>query len=106
MSKMFAVVIALLGAVLASPSHAQSVGDVSGVWQTQAGDANVRVSKCGTILCGIIVSLRDKIDPQTGKPPVDDKNPDPALARRSMIGLHLFHDMRPTGPNTWSGRPA
>jgi uncharacterized protein (DUF2147 family) len=97
--------IALLGAMLAAPAaHAQSAGDVAGVWQTQAGDANVRVSKCGTILCGTIVSLRDKIDPQTGRPPVDDKNPDPALARRSMIGLHLFIDMRPTGQNTWSGR--
>jgi uncharacterized protein (DUF2147 family) len=105
MAAKFAVMIALLGAVVAgSAAQAQSSGEATGVWQTQAGDAHVRVSKCGTILCGSIVSLRDKIDPQTGKPPVDDKNPDPALARRSMIGLHLFIDMRPTGPNTWSGR--
>jgi uncharacterized protein (DUF2147 family) len=105
MAAKFAVMIALLGAVVAgSAARAQSSGEATGVWQTQAGDAHVRVSKCGTILCGSIVSLRDKIDPQTGKPPVDDKNPDPALARRSMIGLHLFIDMRPTGPNTWSGR--
>jgi uncharacterized protein (DUF2147 family) len=101
----FAVLIAVLGALFAAPAaNAQSAGDVAGVWQTQAGDANVRVNKCGTILCGTIISLRDKIDPQTGKPPVDDKNPDPALAKRSMIGLHLFIDMRPTGPGTWSGR--
>jgi uncharacterized protein (DUF2147 family) len=103
MSTKFAVMIALLGAVLAGPAAAQS-GDVAGVWQTQAGDAQVRVAKCGTILCGTIVSLRDKIDPQTGKPPVDDKNPDPALAKRSMVGVHLFYDMRPTSANTWSGR--
>ena len=105
MAAKFAVLIALLGAVFAgSPARAQSGGEATGVWQTQAGDAHVRVSKCGTILCGTIVSLRDKIDPQTGKPPIDDKNPDPTLAKRSMIGIHLFYDMRPTGASTWSGR--
>jgi len=35
---------------------------------------------------------------------VDDKNPNPALARRPMIGLPLFTDMRIAGPNKWSGR--
>ncbi|SEH58360.1 DUF2147 domain-containing protein [Tardiphaga sp. OK245] len=105
MAARFTVMIALLGVVSAgSAAQAQSGGEATGVWQTQAGDAQVRVSKCGTILCGTVVSLRDKIDPQTGKPPIDDKNPDPALAKRSMIGIHLFYDMRPTGANTWSGR--
>lgn len=105
MAAKFTVMIALLGAVFAgSAAQAQSGGEATGVWQTQAGDAQVRVSKCGTILCGTIVSLRDKIDPQTGKPPIDDKNPDPSLAKRSMIGVHLFYDMRSTGANTWSGR--
>jgi uncharacterized protein (DUF2147 family) len=105
MAARFTVMIALLGAVFAGcAAQAQSGGEATGIWQTQAGDAHVRVSKCGTILCGTIVSLRDKIDPQTGKPAIDDKNPDPALAKRSMIGIHLFYDMRPTGANTWSGR--
>ena len=34
---------------------------------------------------------------------VDDKNPNPSLARRPMIGLPLFTDMRIAGPNKWSG---
>ncbi|QUS41743.1 DUF2147 domain-containing protein [Tardiphaga alba] len=99
-----AVMAALLGAALTGSAVAQSGGDVGGVWQTQAGDANVRVSKCGTQLCGVIVSLRDKIDPRTGQPAIDDKNPDPKLATRSMIGVHLFFGMKPTGANTWSGQ--
>jgi uncharacterized protein (DUF2147 family) len=98
------VMTALLGAALAGPALAQSGGEISGVWQTQAGDANVRVSKCGTQLCGTIVSLRDKIDPRTGQPPIDDKNPDPKLATRSMIGVHLFFGMKPSSANTWSGQ--
>jgi uncharacterized protein (DUF2147 family) len=98
-------VIAFLGAMLVAPAAmAQAAADPTGTWLTQAGDARVRVTRCGGALCGTIVGLRDKIDPATGKPAVDDKNPDPALAKRSMIGLHLFIDMKPAGPNKWSGQ--
>jgi uncharacterized protein (DUF2147 family) len=75
-----------------------------GVWLTQAGDAKVKVSKCGVGICGVIVWLKAPIDPATGKPAVDDKNPNPALARRPMIGLPLFTGMRPAGPGKWSGQ--
>ena len=42
--------------------------------------------------------------PATGKPQVDDKNSNPALARRSIIGLSLFIGMRPAGADKWSGQ--
>jgi uncharacterized protein (DUF2147 family) len=95
------VLTMLLGA---APAKAQAGGEVTGIWLTQAGDAKVRLSKCGGGICGIVVWLRDPIDPGTGKPQVDDKNPNPALAKRPMIGLVLFSGMRPTGPNKWSGQ--
>src|ERR1700726_1529961 len=87
-----------------SPAGAQAGGEVTGIWLTQAGDARVRVSKCGGGICGVIVWLRQPIDPATGKPAIDDKNPNPALAHRPMIGLPLFTGMRPVGPNKWSGQ--
>jgi uncharacterized protein (DUF2147 family) len=97
--------IAILAALLAAPSaRAQGAGDATGTWMTQAGDARVRVSKCGSGICGVIVGLRDPNDPATGKPQVDDKNPNPALKRRPMIGLPLFSGMHPTGPAKWSGQ--
>jgi uncharacterized protein (DUF2147 family) len=96
-----AILAALLGAL---PAKAQSGGDVSGIWLTQAGDAKVRVSRCGGGICGVIVWLKDPIDPATGKAQVDDKNHNPSLARRPMIGLPLFSGMQPTGPNKWSGQ--
>jgi uncharacterized protein (DUF2147 family) len=64
----------------------------------------VRVSKCGSGICGVVVWLRDPIDPATGKAQVDDKNSNPALARRPVIGLSLFAGMRPAGANKWSGQ--
>jgi uncharacterized protein (DUF2147 family) len=95
------VLIALLGAPIAK---SETVGEPTGIWLTQAGDAKVRVSKCGGGICGVIIWLRDPISATTGKPEVDDKNPNPALARRPMIGLSLFSGMRPSGPNKWSGQ--
>jgi uncharacterized protein (DUF2147 family) len=101
----FGIFIALLTALLGAPvANAQTGGEPSGIWLTQAGDAKVRVSKCGGGICGVIVWLKEPIDPATGKPAVDDKNPNPALAKRPMIGLPLFSGMRPAGPNKWAGQ--
>lgn len=99
------IALGLLGALAAMPAARTQTGDdPTGIWQTQAGDARVRVARCGNALCGTIVSLRDKLDPQTGKPPIDDKNPDPARRNRPMIGLQMFVDMQPTAPGKWSGQ--
>jgi uncharacterized protein (DUF2147 family) len=100
----FGFCIAVLAALLAAPStKALADGGPGGTWLTQAGDAKVRVSKCGSGICGVVVWLKDPINPATGKPQVDDKNPNPSLAKRPMIGLPLFQGMRPSGPNKWSG---
>jgi uncharacterized protein (DUF2147 family) len=97
--------VTILTALLAvAPAKAQPRAEVSGIWLTQAGDAKVRVSKCGEGICGVVVGLKNPIDPATGKPQVDDKNPNPALAKRPMIGLPLFSGMQPSGPNQWSGQ--
>jgi uncharacterized protein (DUF2147 family) len=101
----FGFVVAILTALFgAAPAKAQTGGEASGIWLTQAGDARVRVSKCGGGVCGVIVWLRAPINPATGRPQVDDENPNPSLARRPMIGLPLFMGMQPSGPNRWSGQ--
>jgi uncharacterized protein (DUF2147 family) len=101
----FGFIVAILTALLGvSPATSQGAMEPNGIWLTQAGDARVRVSKCGAGICGVIVWLRDPIDAATGKPALDDKNRDPSLARRPMIGLPLFSGMQPAGPNRWSGQ--
>ena len=99
------LVIAVTAALLAAnPARAQGTAEPSGVWLTQAGDARVKISKCGGGICGVIVGLKEPIDPLTGKPQVDDKNPNPALKTRPMIGLALFSAMQPVAANKWSGQ--
>ena len=101
----FGFIIAILTALLgAAPAKAQAGGNPTGIWLTQAGDAKVRVSKCSGGICGVVVWLKDPINPATGKPQVDDKNPNPSLAKRPMIGLPLFSGMQSSGPNKWSGQ--
>ncbi|WKA27947.1 DUF2147 domain-containing protein [Bradyrhizobium roseum] len=100
-----AFIIAIAAAWLAAPPvRAQGAGEPTGVWLTQSGDARVKVSKCGGGICGVIVGLKAPIDPATGKPQVDDKNPNPALRQRAMIGLPLFSGMQPVAPSKWSGQ--
>ena len=98
-----AFIASIFAALLAGSAASAQMSDPSGTWLTQAGDARVRVSKCGAQICGVVVWLREPTNPATGLPMVDDKNPNPALARRPMIGLPLFTDMRISGPNKWSG---
>lgn len=95
-----AVIVALFGA---APASADSTDPV-GVWLTEKGDARVKVSKCGNGICGVIVGLKDPIDRMTGQPQVDDKNPNPALRTRPVIGISLFIAMRPSAPGRWSGQ--
>ncbi len=76
----------------------------TGLWLTQKGDARIQVTNCGPGICGKVVWLKDAIDPQTGRPMTDSKNPDPALATRPMVGVQLFIGMSPSGPNAWAGR--
>jgi uncharacterized protein (DUF2147 family) len=103
MAKLCSTALLFAALLMIPAATAQTVGSPMGVWLTQAGDARVRISKCGDAICGVVVWLREPTDPATGRPMVDDKNPNPALARRPMIGLPLFTDMRLAGPNKWSG---
>ena len=100
----FGSILAIIATLLAaSPASAQSAEPV-GVWLTEKGDARVKVSKCGNSICGVVVGLRDPIDRATGQPQVDDKNPNPALRTRPVIGISLFLGMRPSAPGKWTGQ--
>jgi uncharacterized protein (DUF2147 family) len=93
-----------LFAAQAAFQTALAADDPTGTWLTQAGDAKVKVAKCGGGLCGTVIWLRQPMDTDTGKPAVDNKNPNRQLANRPIIGLQLFEGMRAEGANKWSGR--
>ena len=104
MSRRFVLLSVLLAALSGATAARAQSADASGTWLTQAGDARVKISKCGGGICGVIVWLREPHDTATGQLATDSKNPNPALAKRPMIGLPLFSGMQPSGPNKWSGQ--
>jgi uncharacterized protein (DUF2147 family) len=92
---------AALCLAFAAISAAQAA-EPTGTWLTQNGDAHIRVTKCGTNMCGTIVWLRDAIDPATGQPPLDARNPDLTKRDRKIMGLRIFA-MPPDGSGAYSG---
>jgi uncharacterized protein (DUF2147 family) len=92
--------LAVAFAALAGPALAQTLSP-AGTWLTQDRDARIRISHCGRGLCGAIVWLRDPLD--DGKPSLDKNNPNPALRKRPLLGLRLFHDMAAAGRHKWKG---
>ena len=78
--------------------------DPTGLWLTQDKDAKIRVAKCGKYtVFGAVTWLKEPIDPKTGKPQVDDKNKNPELQNRKIIGLRIF-SMTLSATDTWTGK--
>lgn len=85
-------------------SSAASAASPEGNWMSEDGGTKVRISTCGANkLCARLVWLHHPIDPATGRPKTDKRNPDPAKRDRPLIGLEVVHALAPSGPNTWSG---
>ena len=93
------IVIAALGAsALAGAAAASPVG----LWRAKDG-GQIRVAACGKALCGFVVTTHPKIDPKTGRPPVDKHNPDPAKRHRPLVGMQILFGMAPSAAGEWSG---
>src|SRR6185437_5154998 len=82
-----AAAIILTSSLLLAPARAQ---DMTGTWLTGQGDAHIKLAKCNGKMCATIVWLKKPIDAKTGKPPTDDKNPEPAKRSRKLLGLRIF----------------
>jgi uncharacterized protein (DUF2147 family) len=66
--------------------------DILGVWLNEDKDAHVEIYKEGDKYFGKIVWLKFPNDEETGKPKVDDENPDESLQNKPILGLLLLKD--------------
>jgi uncharacterized protein (DUF2147 family) len=91
-----ATLLLSLGAALADPI---------GTWRDKDGTI-IRIAKCGggAALCGTIMAMNPPNDPETGNPWTDKHNPEQTRRGEPLVGLKVFIDMEPAGPNKWSGR--
>jgi uncharacterized protein (DUF2147 family) len=81
-----------------------SAAEPTGTWRTERELAQVRIAKCGDALCGVIVALKDPIDPATGRPLTDTENEDATQRNRPLIGVQVVIGMKPAGAAKWVGR--
>ena len=81
---------------------AQASDGPTGTWRMANGKVTVRVSPCGSALCGRVVALKKPRDSE-GRIKVDSRNPNPALRQRPVVGLTILSNMKASGEGTWSG---
>ena len=85
-----------LAALAAAPKAKASPTSPVGEWLVEDGKSQIRVEECGANLCGY-VSVAKKPNEK------DRNNPNPSLRGRSVVGMPILLDMKPSG-NRWNGR--
>ena len=92
------IVISMIIMLASISTYAQ---DVVGKWKLEDGTAIVEVYKSGDVYNGKIVWLQNPTEAD-GTPAKDDKNPDPQLRTREVLGLNMLHGLKKDG-NKYAG---
>jgi uncharacterized protein (DUF2147 family) len=88
MKKLLFLFFALCGISLMHAQTAASEGDrILGTWQTGSGKGRIQITKYNNKYGGKLVWLREPND-ETGKPKLDDKNPDEQKRKNPKLGLN------------------
>ncbi len=81
MTSKFNLILALVFFMCAFSTVKAEEDIPAGTWLTEKGEARIHISQCGSNLCGKVVWLREPIDPATGKPQTDSRNPNASSPR-------------------------
>lgn len=78
--------------------------DPLGTWYTEDHDSQVRISKCGSGVCGALVWLKTPND-ANGRPRTDHENADASKRNRPLLGVEIVLGMKPSGTaDEWDGK--
>ena len=99
----FKIMCALLAPFLFSITCvAQNADAVLGMWQSEHGNARIKISKSGESFNGKIVWLKEQND-DSGKPKTDISNPTETLRSQPILGLEALSDFTYKGEGIWDG---
>ncbi len=74
----------------------QAGGDgIVGTWLTSEKESRIEIAKCGDEYCGSIVWM--------AQPRTDEKNPNPELKGRPLVGAQILSGVTYAGGDTWDG---
>ena len=95
----FSFALLLTGFVLLSAggAMAQTADDAFGTWRHPENGSLISVYQCGGGLCAKVVKVTDPSRK-------DDKNPDPKLRSRPVVGVVIMSGAKKTGDKSWSGK--
>jgi uncharacterized protein (DUF2147 family) len=98
-----AAAVLVIGAATALSPRAADGATAVGRWYAEGGAAQVEISQCGDRLCGRVVWLRSPFDGD-GCDWRDNRNPEPTLRARPIIGLQILAELHPADDaRSWTG---
>ena len=92
--------IAAVATLLLMPVTAHAAEPITGQWLTKEGKAIVTVAPCAAGVCGRITKV---LKPNPEGHGVDERNPNPALRNRPIVGLPILSNFV-DGGRDWRGR--
>ncbi|MCT4623716.1 MAG: DUF2147 domain-containing protein [Schleiferiaceae bacterium] len=72
---------------------AQKADDILGVWYNEEKDGKIEVFKKNGKYHGKIIWIKDNTNDDGSSPRIDVNNPDPMLAKRTIVGTLILHDL-------------
>jgi len=94
--------LTLVAVFISANVSAQHADAILGRWIASNGDSNVEIYKCGSKYCAKIIWLKNPLETDgSGKPNLDDKNEDPKLRTRPVMGLVIMTGFVYDGENRW-----
>lgn len=89
--------------VLASLSFTsnENPDSILGTWVTSSKKGHIQIYRQGTRYYGKITWLKDPENPKTGKPFLDEKNPDPEKKTKPILGLINLRDFTYSQKGVW-----
>lgn len=81
-------------------SLADEIPPVAGTWISGDGDGLIEIRIVGDGLSGIVAG---SLNPDPERPDKDEKNPEPELRDRPLIGLEIFSGFSYAGEGRWKG---
>jgi uncharacterized protein (DUF2147 family) len=96
-----ALFVALTAILLmgSAPNGERPIG-VEGIWYDDTGKGAVEIHRCGEVLCGHIVWLRNPTD-RSGQPLTDELNPSSNRRSRPICGLQVIGRLAEQPNGTW-----
>jgi uncharacterized protein (DUF2147 family) len=85
---LFMVALALIVPAGFAQAQGGNADAVLGEWLTEGGKSAVQIYKCDDKYCGKIIWLKEPKH-KDGSEKLDDKNPDPNLQKRPLLGMDL-----------------